>query len=285
MIREMGSKRDTSHWTPEYRLARTAAARQARAAGVRYEHNDRQAAAIKALEWLAWYGYSIVPILQKLTGRSRRLIDWMKSEDWIYFQYQMVRTKRRRRHGAAYSITSTVFLTRKGFNLVGKRLGLKLCRVQDAPELARHNLLTQLVGIALLRQSEREPDFTAHIPKTMNVGEPALMNKYRPDARLEISPPTVSIIDPETGAFPYQGGLYFIEVERSKKTPAELYRLASKLVVMASWGQPVLATEQESTMKALQEGLDAANADGFDWRKIETMILAKSHPDLLELLD
>lgn len=281
----MGSKRDTSHWTPEYRLARTAAARQARAAGVRYERNDRQAAATKAMEWLAWYGYSTVPILQRMTGRSRRLIDWMKSEDWIYFQYQMVRAKRRRRHGAAYSITSTVFLTRKGFNLVGKRLGLKLCRVQDAPEFARHNLLTQLVGIALLRQSEREAAFAAHVPRTMYVGEPNLMNKFRPDARLEISPPTVSMIDPETGSISNQGGLYFIEVERSKKTPAELYRLASKLVVLSSWGQPVLATEQESTMKALRAGIDAANADGFDWNKVETMVLAKSHPDLLELLD
>lgn len=281
----MVTKRNTSHWTTEYRHERTAAARLARAAGVRNERNDRQEAATKALEWLAWHGYSTVPILQRLTGRSRRLIDWMKSEDWIYFQYQMVRSKRRRRHGAAYSITSTVFLTRKGFNLVGKRLGLTLSRVQDAPELARHNLLTQLVGIALLRQGEREMAFTAHVPRTMNVGEPDLMNKFRPDARLEISPPTVSMIDPETGSFPYQGGLFFIEVERSKKTPAELYRLASKLVVLSSWGQPVLATEQESTMKALRAGIDAVNADGFDWSKVETMVLASSHPDLLKLLD
>lgn len=281
----MTNKRNTSHWTPEYRLARTAAARRARAVGVRYERNDRQAAATKALEWLAWFGYSTVPILQELTGRSRRLIDWMKAEDWIYFQYQMVRTKRRRRHGAAYSITSTVFLTRKGFNLVGKRLGSSLCRVQDAPEFARHNLLTQLVGIALLRQGERETAFTAHVPKTMSIGEPDLMNKFRPDARLEILPPTVSMIDPETGSFSNQGGLYFIEVERSKKTPAELYRLASKLVVLSSWGKPVLATEQESTMKALRAGIDAANADGFEWSKVETMVLASSHPDLLGLLD
>lgn len=38
-------------------------------------------------------------------------------------------------------------------------------------------------------------------------------------------------------------------------------------------------------MKALRAGIDVANADGFEWSKVETMVLASSHPDLLELLD
>lgn len=272
----LGKFRDTSGWTPEYRLKRVEAARSARVRGSEHQRCERHQTAIKVMEWLAWFGYSTVPVLLKLSGRSRRLIDWMKQQGWIYFEPQMVRNKHR--SGAAYSVFSTVFLTKTGYEIAGKRLGVPFRRTQDASKMTRHRISTQVVVLALLRTHQYEPSFTVHIPRTMSIVEPDLMSRYRPDARLNIDPPM------EAGIAGPQGGLYFIEFESSRKKPAELCQMANKLMALAQMGETVVATEHHRRMQALMAGLPAVHPSDFDGTKITTLVLARDCPDLLNLL-
>lgn len=249
---ETVKQRDTSSWSQEYRHERTSAARAARAASSLDQRETRDHDRQKILEWLDWMGYSTTKILCFLVGRSRRILDEMVADGLIHHQQQLIKAGSRvKKHGGQYLPMTTVFLTRAGHTKSGAKNPLK--RHPDKPDMVRHNLLSQVAMLHLLDSpypSRVSSSWTAYPPGTQHLADLSFKAKFKPDLQVEIQPPTRELPCGELERrTPY--GLFFIEVERSRKKSNELERLANKLKTLLEYGKPVLVTETRTFMSSL----------------------------------
>lgn len=280
-------KRDTSSWTQAYRNERTEAARSARAEGVANERMQRDNVAIDLLNWMAWFGYTIPNIAMYLSKRSRRLLDWMNSEGLIYSQLQLARSKKRtQRHGPQYRTVAVIFPTKKGLQLSGSSVPAR--RMPDESIYMRHNLMVQLVAIHLMETQTTKPNFTAYTPRTQHLSiESNFYSKFKPDLVLDIEPPTVEEPFRLDGSHLPNKGTFYIEVERSKKSPAELNKFVQKLRALEKTGGiPVIACESAKTMNALLFNI-SETPWAAEWTNPITLAMnfEEDAPHLINLLD
>jgi len=253
---DAAKQRDTSNWSQEYRSRRTAAAREARAASAQVQRAAKEDDRMKILEWLSWMDYSCTKILCHLTGRSRRILDEMVTDGLIHHQQQLIKAGSRvKRHGGQYLPMTTVFLTKAGHT--ESRSQNPLRRHPDAPDMVRHNLMSQLVMLYLLNHPyspHTSAAWSAYTPGTQHLSdltiESKTKSKFKPDLQIEIQPPLIELFHSEIeSTAPY--GKFFVEVERSRKKAHELEKLAEKLKTMTDYGKPVLVTETRTFMDSL----------------------------------
>lgn len=264
-------------------MERTAKARAGRVESLVHQKRMRQDARIAVLQWLAWFGYSTSNILTYLVKRSPRLLTEMCADGLIHLERHLMKGGRRKtRHGAQFTIVTTMHLTKAGHRLTGLTnagqpvadvLSLPFRRHLDRPEIVRHNLLVQISALHLLESHDRRPDFQAFTPETQRHAPGGkLYGRNKPDGHIDIA------ID---DGFPEQlyddlipkrsplYGTYFIEVERSRKRPKEMVTFRDKLKKLVEFGKPVIVTEKQGAMTALlarfaeHASLDVAEAPGY----------------------
>lgn len=239
--------RNTSSWTAEHRHARVAAALAARGLSPVEREKDLD----ELLRFLVVVGYSIPAVLADWIGKNGASIVTKALRDGLIArQPNTIRTNKRVvRHAASIVAIQLIILTKSGFDRARKLTSMTADRVKSpSNRYVRHDLIAQIRSIRIKQQMlERGNSFELFSRKNQENSvllKPGIMLKFIPDLWFE-----------------YQQNQrmlgVFVEVERSAKSDAEMYKFGQKLDFLADHGQVLVFFERESSRVAfLRKGFE-----------------------------
>lgn len=279
----MGKIRDTSHWTPEYRQARAAAAKAGRATWDEARLLQLRKDALQAARWILLHGYTSAPVLRLLVGRSVRFITTLRALGWVSAEPRYVRSaKRSKRDGRQVRSVSLLFLTSKGYREVIEEFALspeeypRTNRI-DRPEVIRHNILAQLVAASLVRDLRSHAVWCDSYPpsKLSLIDRPDVRSLLRlqlrknqliPDELILSDHLDYSVFELEEFSL-YRKIGYAIEVERTPKSEEEVKKLVEKLIELNRLLRVVLVTETSQKMESMLVKLEGWESEGVQFHR------------------